>query len=463
MDFTGKFSIGQRVYLDDVRSPRHGDPGTVVEIRPNDEGTNQYGIDWKGDAFDAFEAKWGERIIAWHLESELSDWSISEAPEITTTLDTEPADGADDDDRELVRVEVDTVPVGTAPGAFRVHKRLPADVWKKMKAAHAWYLDREQLDDFDRFGETPGWRYSLDAIKVLLASGYALNIRGERVTKTARLDDMFSARGIAEYRQRIAKEQAERNRKITAEKEAKKVAASNAAAAFDAWTSEHLDGLVKTYALDGRDNTGIEWQHVASFGSDTPGTWSTTGNEYYSAVVDGCAVYKCYYGNAVVAYAPQHIVDEWCNLYEVWLIDVYDGGIVQAARKILIDSLQDYIGSDMAARLVQMRGAEHYVQIATSEMWYEFEKDHTGWTQQAADAYGFRLHQLTEKIPMSINLHSRDTRHETTRGGVITSYWYDRDADVIIARGWRIEHYEAVSLPDLPQPVRDSIEEYING
>jgi hypothetical protein len=116
---------------------------------------------------------------------------------------------------------------------------------------------------------------------------------------------------------------------------------------------------------------------VTHFDRETPGTWYDTGNWYYKAEYDGETVWRCDYGNAVVYYAPQEIVDQWIRVYYwPWLVEkVCDGDTAMAAREVL--SYYEYIlrdsrvyGDDCPARLVELDGIDYYIEMAKTGEWF---------------------------------------------------------------------------------------------
>lgn len=200
-----------------------------------------------------------------------------------------------------------TRPVPTG-GAFLINARIDRPIWDQMKTVGAWYVDQDYLDDMDMFDAEPGWRYSLDAVAVLLRYGFELQLRGETVTTVEQLRGMFTTEAKEAYRERVrlareAAERAEQERREAAsrEREAKGVA-------YAQWQEEHLAGLVQLSSV--RTDT-IDWTPAAHFEAGTPGAWYDTGDRWEVGTVDGETVYRCFYGNALKLYAPPVIADRW--------------------------------------------------------------------------------------------------------------------------------------------------------
>jgi len=270
-------------------------------------------------------------------------------------------------------------------GAFLVRERLPRADWDAAKAAGAWYWSRDDLEEFDMFESSPGWRYPLAAMEALIARSYSLLLRGAQVTSIDALRAMFSENAKAAYWQRVEREREEERHRQAAAEVAEKARRAALGAEYEAWKQETLAGLVRTFAdphgdaweayiaqvnasppgADVSYDPGIAWEHVRSFSKDVPGTWYTTGDAWYRAEVDGQTIYRCEYGNASVHYAPQALVDIWCE--QDYGRAVRRSGEVSAARWVLDRAGQGCIGDDVADRLIALHGREHYEAIAKQE------------------------------------------------------------------------------------------------
>lgn len=339
-------------------------------------------------------------------------------------------------------------------GSFMIEQRIEKSVWLQMKP-DATYWSADDLEDMDMFDARPGWRYGLDALRVLLQNGYNLNIRGQIVTEPGQLAEMFSEAGKTAYHQRIRQErdEAERQRRENEEREAAEVEQKRQA--YESWKDEHLVGLVKTFALDAINNSvELDWQQVAFFDSSVG--WCTTGDAWYSAEVNGETVYKCYYGNACVAYAPQVVVDGWCELRWQWLVEtVYHGDAAVAARVILKDSLHDYINADVAKRLIEIHGAEHFVKLATATEWWIYGENQLDWEANAARHYGAPFTRLVS-IPVGTAVFT-SARFNLSDGKLVQSYWRHPDGS-IVARAYYDSEYAIVTIDQLPETIRGKFE-----
>lgn len=253
-------------------------------------------------------------------------------------------------------------------GAFLINTRVPREVWDAMKQAGAWYLSQDDLDDFDMFEALPGWRYTLNALAVLVRAGYPLVVRGETVTTEDALRAMFTAEAQAAYYDRLQAERDAEAQQARKDDERRQAEAARKGAEYAGWQAEQLTGLVETFAAPRRGE--VEWQQIAYFAGDVPGAWHTTGDTWYTAEVDGQPVYLKEYGNASVCYAPQAIADAWVRANWNWRVqDVYRGDEVEAARWVLRRDGGNCIGDDIATRLVALYGAEHFAEIARRKEW----------------------------------------------------------------------------------------------
>lgn len=193
-------------------------------------------------------------------------------------------------------------------GAFLIDARVERPTWERMKAAGAWYLDEEYLEEMDMFQSSPGWRYNLEAIAALVDGGYELFIRDQVVQTREQLLAMFTAEGKEAYRERVRQERAQAEREREEAKERRRAEREAAGIAYQQWMVEHLSGL--TY-LSQRPAETLDWSEVARFSGDTPGAWYDGGDRWDVANVDGAPVYRFYYGNAVKYYAPETVAERW--------------------------------------------------------------------------------------------------------------------------------------------------------
>lgn len=186
-------------------------------------------------------------------------------------------------------------------GAFLIEQRIPQEIWRAMKAAGASYYSADDLEELDMFDVAPSWRYSLDAIAVLLQRGYVLEIRDQTAQTVEQLQAMFTEEAIFAYRaqvqaEREAAEQAERERQAAAAQ-----ALTEAGAAYQAWKDKHLAGLSYTSVGPPGEAERYEgWEPLAAFDKSVPGTWYTTGDQCSHKVVAGQTALRCHYGNATV-------------------------------------------------------------------------------------------------------------------------------------------------------------------
>lgn len=250
-------------------------------------------------------------------------------------------------------------------GCFTISTRLPRDLWSKLKP-NAWYISQDDIDDEDAFDLVPGWHYSVTALKTLLSEGHALKMYGEDIIDISRLNYLLSEEQQQQRKDRQATESAESERLANELKMAVEVSRAAKEEAYIQWKENNLAGLTRIFAGPGEV---VEWEKTAYFDTDTPGAWYTTGDLYESAIVEGQTVYRCSYGNAVAWYAPQSLVDQWCESDFAKRVAEY--GLPKAARWVLEynENFADCIWGDIAVRLVQIHGAEYFAQEARKEEW----------------------------------------------------------------------------------------------
>lgn len=325
-------------------------------------------------------------------------------------------------------------------GSFIINQRIDRNLWDQMKAAGATYLSADDLEDFDMFNSEPGWRYGMNAIKVLINAGQAIDLRGKIVTTTEQLAEMFTT----EAKQLYAEQQrADKQAAIDdANAETKRMDEQKAQAAqqYIEWKTARLTGLVESYA---HIKPETQWEWLVHFGSEVPGTWYTTGDTWYKAYVGDQTIYKRDYGNAVVFYAPQAIVDQSLENYWQRMVEIYKT-TVKAARKILTDSTKNYMGSDEAKRLVILKGEPFFVDLAGSEEWLEFDTGGLDWEANAASHYGITCHKMI-KIKIA-NMYCYNLVDDD--GKAIHDFWKHPETNIFYA------NYKPINIFLLTEQVR---------
>lgn len=247
-------------------------------------------------------------------------------------------------------------------GSFMIDRRLDRAVWNEMKAKGAGYWSADDLEDMDMFDATPGWRYSLDAIAALLRHGYTLDIRGETIATEEGLRGLFTAEAKAAYKERVTREREEAERaRMEAKKRSEEERAARGAS-YAIWQQTFLAGRVSSSigpdAGAGRYGAGGPWEPVYTAEKGTPGAWYDTGDRWYQ---NPQGVLRRDYGNASLWFAPQEVVDSW--------VLACDDGSVAYARHVLEYYQYGVYGSDIANRLVELKGLDHYLDRARSEEW----------------------------------------------------------------------------------------------
>lgn len=123
-------------------------------------------------------------------------------------------------------------------GAFLISRRVPREVWREMKAAGAWYMSEDDLEELDMFTSEPGWRYSLAALEVLLRHGYSLEIRGGVVSTINDLHALFTEEAKAEWRAQQRREREEQERRKKEEQERRQAEMEEDARRYREWLGE---------------------------------------------------------------------------------------------------------------------------------------------------------------------------------------------------------------------------------
>jgi hypothetical protein len=274
-------------------------------------------------------------------------------------------------------------------GWFRLKGRVDTQDWHKVKAFFSYY-DEEWLEDMDVFDLEAGWYTGLDQVPKIEAilgipeqDRYAVRSQREKVEAAAAV--IKQAREKFDYT----------------------VTRAIKGRYYEEWQTRVLDGLIMTSAPLPIESA--EWQHLVSFDSDTPGTWTTTGDSWYRSEKDGQTVYRRDYGNACQYFAPPGLVDEACRMrWQEWVTSF---GEVDAARYFLIDydrvrepGMVGCYGDDVARRYVELEGLDKLVQLAGREEWVIGPHNAPNSIVQAAARYGLSVTVLESAEPWSAKL-----------------------------------------------------------
>ena len=231
-------------------------------------------------------------------------------------------------------------------GAFVISNRLDKKILDEMKNAGAWYWSESELEDMDMFHSEPGWRYSLEALHILIRHGFTLNLRGQIVSTLEELDYLFSDQGKMEYRARLDLQHEDEAREIKHEKDAQ-VAKWNVQ---DKWEEQHLAGLLHISSHPER----ATWRKIES-----PFEYST----WFVAEIDGVTIYRCHAGVQSTYYVTEELAREAVENYWNWLVNqIYNGNEARAAWNILTHVTvyrECYFGSD-SELLLEMHGEEFF-------------------------------------------------------------------------------------------------------
>jgi hypothetical protein len=102
----------------------------------------------------------------------------------------------------------------TTGGAFTISQRMPRDLWDKLKShGWCWYVSNDDIEDFGNYGAQPGWRYNVEALRLIVRQGNELLVDGEKVTSTRGLSDLWSPAGMAAQQAKVDAEKAEEARR----------------------------------------------------------------------------------------------------------------------------------------------------------------------------------------------------------------------------------------------------------
>lgn len=328
------------------------------------------------------------------------------------------------------------------PGAFLISSHIGDDaILEQIRQGDAQFYDDEDVEDYD-LDDEPGWRYPIESLRILVQNGYQLELLGETVAAIEQLDGMFTATAKRARRDRQNARHAQWVKDIHAEIEVDNKKAEE----YRTWQAVMLWNTVKTFALDDMGDDGITWSRLAHF--DGPGSWITTGDTWYVAEVDGNLVYKCHYGNAIAAYARQSIVDEWCEKNWQHRVEVLcDGRADLAARHVLMLSIHDLVGSDVAKRLIALYGAAHFIGLATETEWLVYGNARSEWAEKAAALYGATC-TVVETVNADTYTH-RAYMPGTTR--LIDAYGRHPDGRII---AFAFNNYAVLMIEQVPAALR---------
>lgn len=351
----------------------------------------------------------------------------------------------------IIRVDVEAEPSPEGRGAFRIAQRIEKSVWEKMKSS-AWHLCEDDLEDMDMFNVDPGWRYSLDALYVLLSTGSQIEIYSEIVTTPEGILALFTpeAKQARLLRAKQEAEEAARAQRL-AEVEAwhERTAAG---AAYALWVEEITSGFARTTIAP---PAGGDWALINCVAVGTPGSWYSTGDAWYRSA-DG--VLRKDYGNAVVYFARQSEIDAW--------VLAKDDGSVRYARHVLVYHGYGVFGSDVADRLVELNGIEHYIERACREPWFFIAKNVSSRERDAAAHYGAPCaavkllpydYKFVQRMAALLGLATHNPSCPRAAGQTADGRWWTT-TDSINGGNWRSlsdEHAMALGLslsPPVPAP-----------
>lgn len=138
---------------------------------------------------------------------------------------------------------------------------------------------------------------------------------------------------------------------------------------YQLWRESHLAGLIST--ITEPDGAVSAWQLITTFEVGTPGLEWVNGERWFQAQVEGITIYRCNEGVAAWYYGPPALVYNWC-LAE-WARTVQRFGEPEAARMFLVMAtpLPHLPEVDHApySRLVELKGVQHFVEIARQDEW----------------------------------------------------------------------------------------------
>jgi hypothetical protein len=286
-------------------------------------------------------------------------------------------------------------------GAFLISQRLPRALWEQMKRAGAWYYSHDDLEELDMFDSVPGWRYSLEALAVLLRAGYTLRVRGVTVQTVEGLHELFTPEACAAYHAAQAAQREEAQRQAEAQQQAERAARQAEAQRLQDWQREHLSGLVCTTipvkAL------GDDWQTGETI-RFTAG-WYTTGNSYTPRTKGDVTVYSEYYGNATRLWMPAELADTLYPARWAQVLEWHEYTLGLRALWVLECAARAFccLGDDLAAWAWRHFGEPELVRQAQAEAPYRMDYIYTTHYARAS-----KLHRIL--------FDATNRRGETMRG-----------------------------------------------
>lgn len=279
-------------------------------------------------------------------------------------------------------------------GAFLISQRLPREDWDAAKAAGAWYMDADELEEMDMFFSDPGWRYPLAALEALIARGYSLDLRDQTIATVDALRAMFTDEAVAAYHAAVkaAEEAAAQARLAAGQAEAEDARVKRAE--YETWKAENLAGLVRsTVYPDGLiaqyNRRGVEWLHFEA-------GWVTTGDSYTAIETDHGPGWLCSYGNAHAAYVPQATADDWYAAK--WDKDKEDPRRVLERLTSWLTSFGHVHGGDYEEWLAQTVGEDALAEIARQANPIRVRDYHVVHYAAAADLAGVTIEVTDRKL-----------------------------------------------------------------
>lgn len=202
----------------------------------------------------------------------------------------------------------------------------------------------------------------------------------------------YGAKAKQEYYERIAEQEKERLAQIERE-EKEKIENELKRKEYAEKIRQLTAGLEKSYVLAPMQCywEGM-YEYIEKFIDEvlvvpsTQGGWHTTGDRWLTGEIEGGRCYYRVYGNTAQLWAPSKIVEFLCRKYHEYRMQNEDE-IMEYAREVLTDSLQDYIRADVAKVLLRIYSTEYFINLADFDRW-DTKK---GWEKEAKDYYSKQL------------------------------------------------------------------------
>lgn len=193
-------------------------------------------------------------------------------------------------------------------GAFMTSNQIPAQLFSKIKNAGACrYYSQEDLEEFDMFYSEHGWRYSIQALKILLDNHIKVKIYNTEITNISEVIAIVEAyrKEQIEKEERFKKAEQERQEKIKREEDEDKNF-------FNDIFKKHTNTLEKSgYSWD----SSVVDKNKELIAKRKHGEWGLLYKTKSLITSNDCYIH--YFGNASILYADKETVEaSWNKIWE---------------------------------------------------------------------------------------------------------------------------------------------------